>query len=410
MDSNQRKLQEIGNQLGLTLDAQLPCLFTTVNGYTICVQRAAENQPLIVSVSVNYQGMMPDAQALQAVTQYTKTIANCTVHGYRADYTIRAGMTQKKTVENLSEALNTIVGYLQSNGFVNCCEHDGTPTTTRACNIAGKSQLLCLNSFQQLQQEAHDKNLATPDKPENIIGGIIGALIGSLIGVVVIVLLGQLGFVAALSGLVMGFCAVKGYELLGHKLDTKGIIITVVIMVIMVYFGERLDWAISVERANPGVGVIPAFQAIPELIAKGYIESGTYYGDMAMQYLFMAIGAVPTIIAVVKNKGAKNQFYVMAPAGQPVAAGVADYAQQGTQTPAAQTDIPQQSEDYSQPGYEQPTGYEQSGASQYSTSQNSEPQDSSPNSADSGPSQNPYDSGFSQSTSNATSGTDDDAQ
>ena len=47
---------------------------------------------------------------------------------------------------------------------------------------------------------------------DNIITGAVGAFLGSLIGVACIVIVGQLGYVASVSGLVMGVCALKGYE------------------------------------------------------------------------------------------------------------------------------------------------------------------------------------------------------
>ena len=40
-------------------------------------------------------------------------------------------------------------------------------------------------------------------KPENVLAGVVGALLGCLLGVGCIVLLGQLGYVAALSGIVL---------------------------------------------------------------------------------------------------------------------------------------------------------------------------------------------------------------
>lgn len=52
-------------------------------------------------------------------------------------------------------------------------------------------------------------------KKENVVAGVVGALLGSLLGVACIVLLGQLGYVAAVSGIVMAICTMKGYELLG---------------------------------------------------------------------------------------------------------------------------------------------------------------------------------------------------
>ena len=59
-------------------------------------------------------------------------------------------------------------------------------------------------------------------------GGVVGALIGSLLGAASIILLSQLGYVAAISGVIMAVCALKGYELLGGKLTKKGVIISAV--------------------------------------------------------------------------------------------------------------------------------------------------------------------------------------
>lgn len=51
--------------------------------------------------------------------------------------------------------------------------------------------------------------VAKQPKPENIVGGIVGALLGSLLGVLCIVVLGQAGYVAALSGVIMAVGVLK---------------------------------------------------------------------------------------------------------------------------------------------------------------------------------------------------------
>lgn len=48
------------------------------------------------------------------------------------------------------------------------------------------------------------------NKKENLVGGVVGALIGSLLGVASIVLLSQLGYVAAISGVIMGSLRPEG--------------------------------------------------------------------------------------------------------------------------------------------------------------------------------------------------------
>ena len=83
-----------------------------------------------------------------------------------------------------------------------------------------------------------------------MIGGIVGALVGSLLGVACIVILSQLGYVAALSGVVMAVCTLKGYEIGSGKLSKRGIVISVILMLVMTYVGDRLDWAITVSYTH----------------------------------------------------------------------------------------------------------------------------------------------------------------
>ena len=52
-------------------------------------------------------------------------------------------------------------------------------------------------------------------RQENIVAGVVGAFLGTLLGVVCTVVIGQLGYVASVSGLIMAVGALKGYELLG---------------------------------------------------------------------------------------------------------------------------------------------------------------------------------------------------
>lgn len=140
-------------------------------------------------------------------------------------------------------------------------------------------------------------------KQEQVLPGIVGALIGSLIGAVVIVIVGQLGYVAAVSGLVMAICTLKGYEMLGKKLGTPGIIISCVLMLLMIFLAYQADWSITAAQFYE-TDFFTAFRAMMDLIKEGYVDSDNYFGGLAQVYLFAVIGAVPTIIAMAK--GAKH--------------------------------------------------------------------------------------------------------
>ena len=63
-------------------------------------------------------------------------------------------------------------------------------------------------------------------RQENVVAGLVGAFLGALLGVVCTVVIGQLGYVASLSGLIMAVGALKGYELLGGRLSKKGAVIS----------------------------------------------------------------------------------------------------------------------------------------------------------------------------------------
>ena len=137
-------------------------------------------------------------------------------------------------------------------------------------------------------------------RQENVVAGVVGAFLGTLLGVVCTVVIGQLGYVASLSGLIMAVGALKGYELLGGRLSKKGAVISSALILVMTWLAHRLTWAIALTSAV-GLGVFDSFQAIPELLEAGLLEGPAYWGDLVMLYLFTLLGAVPTIIGGLRS-------------------------------------------------------------------------------------------------------------
>ena len=137
-------------------------------------------------------------------------------------------------------------------------------------------------------------------RQENVVAGLVGAFLGTLLGVVCTVVIGQLGYVASLSGLIMAVGALKGYELLGGRLSKKGAVISSALILVMTWLAHRLTWAIAL-TSTAGLGVFESFQTIPELLEAGLLEGPAYWGDLVMLYLFTLLGAVPTIIAGLRS-------------------------------------------------------------------------------------------------------------
>ena len=142
------------------------------------------------------------------------------------------------------------------------------------------------------------------EKKENMIAGLAGALLGALIGAGVMVLLSYLGVIAAISGLILAVCTLKGYELLGGKLSAGGIVICIALMLVTPYLADRAAWALVIQEAYAGEGVSfgLAFAVVHELIREGAIDATLYWKDLLTIYAFTALGGIGTIVTAFKKK------------------------------------------------------------------------------------------------------------
>jgi hypothetical protein len=50
---------------------------------------------------------------------------------------------------------------------------------------------------------------------------------------------------------------------------------------------------------------------LPDLLREGYLEASQYYGNLALVYLFTAIGAIPTILSVIRDRKNSRESYKM---------------------------------------------------------------------------------------------------
>lgn len=151
---------------------------------------------------------------------------------------------------------------------------------------------------------------ATPavemQKPENVVTGTVGALLGAAIGAVVIILLSRMGVVAAVAGIILAVCTLKGYELLGGRLTKKGIAISILVMLAVPYVADRIDWAIAVLEQAQSEGLDwtfgECFQVIPQMIEEEIIEKDVYITNLVKLYAFTGIGVLASLFGNKKKK------------------------------------------------------------------------------------------------------------
>lgn len=152
---------------------------------------------------------------------------------------------------------------------------------------------------------------------DNVIAGTVGAFLGSLIGVGCIVLVDRLGYVAAVSGVVMAVCAMKGYSLLGGKFSKKGAVISGLLILVMTYIANKLCFALAIMEVvsdTEGIGFFYIYQNISRLLEDGEVDR-LYWGQLVMLYLFTLAGGVPVLISSLREP-AKRSVRQEAAAGQ----------------------------------------------------------------------------------------------
>lgn len=143
-----------------------------------------------------------------------------------------------------------------------------------------------------------------PEKKENVVAGVVGAVLGALIGAAAIILLSLAGYVAAISGIILAVCTFKGYELLGGKLSKKGIIISLILVLITPFVADWISWGIVIYQEFSSVydiTIADAIGAVGPFLQEGAIEKSAYTTNLLMLYGFTALGAFSSVRSHLKS-------------------------------------------------------------------------------------------------------------
>ena len=139
--------------------------------------------------------------------------------------------------------------------------------------------------------------------PENVPLGLIGALLGAILGAASIILLSQLGYIASISGFILAFCTLKGYELLGKRMSKVGFAICCVLMLVTPFAANALDLLLQIYEMLKEYGVTMADTVtyVVELITTDPEMLKAYLSDLGMVYLFTVIGAFIVVRNALRN-------------------------------------------------------------------------------------------------------------
>ena len=272
-------------QEGLTLSQDGTTFCGTRGGYTFLY--VAVQKKLIVSVIRGTA--LPSEGEMKPYAKSRPELSGAKVSGTRITFTLRGG-SAKKVAADLHTLLPDVLNFLYSNGYRNCCEMTRAEGATVGCMAGGSERLVSEGQYSALVSGAQQNQRTVDESQENIGRGLLYALVGGLIGAIVIVIFERLGRVAALSGVILGYCTINGYRKGAGKISVVGYGLCVLVMLAAVYLGDRVDTAILAVQ-ELGITFAEGFRRMHELV-----DPDSYKANLLQLYLFTAIGAVPAAL------------------------------------------------------------------------------------------------------------------
>lgn len=313
------KLKTMAEQYGLahlpkSKDLPWETAYGSFQGYDVSMVNIHPQNGLIVQLLFSARpGDRPITESPAAflarfAEEQKKVVQSATVQGSTLQVTMKVS-TWKKVMASVGMVLNTVTGYLAANGFVSCCDRCGSAGERHLCAVGTLGcRTLCPECQQRTAGEMEAQNAEVKSKKGNMLTGLVGAFLGSLVGVVVWVLIYQLGYIAAIGGLIMVVAVIKGYEIFGGRLSLGGTIACVVLSVAMLFLAHYSCYAFEVYKAFSAeyeVSFFECFQALPAFFEDSDLRT-SFIGELVIGYLLMAVGSVSSIISAFRQSNPNN--------------------------------------------------------------------------------------------------------
>lgn len=317
-----KKVKNYATQKGLAVDVKNGLAYGQLNGVYLAIhQDPATPAKHTVQLWVKPGTTEPAPGIVSYLTQCTSKYKYLQTAAYgngkiTAEFQGLGFSWGKNYVPCLDGFLQDITAYCNENGLLLSCELCDAQEELSLYQIDGISHVLCSACYANVSDRIRQNmNQKKQEGNGNVMGGIVGALLGSLVGVLLWVLIYQLGYISAIAGAVMVICALKGYELLGGKLNKTGIIISCILSLIMVYVAEQISLAFEIYNAYKmyyDINFFDAFRSIPAFMEEPEIRSAVI-GELAMGYILMAVGAFGTVRQALKTGSGRQDTKLICP-------------------------------------------------------------------------------------------------
>lgn len=239
-----------------------------------------------------------------------KHLSNAEIFQHLILLTVTGPNLRKNLPDVLNEIIKPVIDQLLNCSYTSGCENCGSNASVPECyEINGTYHYLCESCVHEVDKSLYENQQVSKAQKSNLAAGLIGAFLGALLGCVLWIAIYRLGYIAGIAGAVIGICAMKGYEMLGKHLDKKGVVSSVVIMVVMIYFANRISWAWEAYSAlgEYGFTFTDCYRSLSEILEVNEV-TGAYFGDLAIGYLLTLLSSFRYIKAAFQTSTGSYRF------------------------------------------------------------------------------------------------------
>lgn len=315
-------LNQFASQNGMKYDTKHLAVYGDYHGFQTIIQDLTSQKQYIIRLSVNGGTLEQQPEMISQFLQSRQhpyinyaTCENSTV-------AVSVKVKNKHDIDNLTEILNEITDYFRSVGLVSCCKYCGAQADLGIYSVNRTCDAMCGSCFGKTKDNLSQAQLEIKQKKGNMLTGIVGALLGALLGGILWVIVYQIGFIAGIVGLVIAICAIKGYELLGGKLNGAGLAISLVIAVLVLFvaeygsltYQEYSGWVqvAAIQGMSNSFTFFDFLKSMPQYLVEYDELMRKLIMELAIGYVLMAVASVSTIYNYYKNKNLKHDIQRLA--------------------------------------------------------------------------------------------------
>jgi hypothetical protein len=269
----------------------------TVDGYWFQVALPAYGaNALKIRTAVRY----PDETAASAVGAALTKMSrdnpslNCTRNGGVAELDVKKGMGGFKTQE-VEGFMRMAAAAFREAGAEPACLNCGDSAPDSFVMVNGTAMKLCSKCRAEIEGTIVQGAEAHAAAQNNYLRGALGAVLGALVGSIAWIVIGLLGYIAAIGGVAISFCAIKGYQLMKGKVTKLAVLIICLVSIVVMIAAVFITLDIVVLKDNPQAGFGNVMQAIFQMLFVDADVTSEVVKDCLLGLLFLAIGSYSVV-------------------------------------------------------------------------------------------------------------------